>query len=531
MKLLICDDDISVIDLIQNQLNLGEIGVDRLLRAYNGLAAKELIKKEHPEMILCDIGMPQCNGIDVLKFVSEEHISAEFTFLTCYESFEYAREAVRYGAANYLTKPVDLNELRDALCAMAASARAKAMRKSENEDDRDVVVLNGILRRMRDGEFGTDREKIRQVLAKNRIRLQPDSAWYAVCAGVDVSPALNAGWKQDLIRFGFRFMMTEGVTGRTDSSLQITDSQGNYSIVTLLLEQSDVSLQDLDRRCHYIAGICRKNYGITPFFIISDPFVLSDFAKVGYPLRKLLMKYRMFSGSVNLFRAASEEAPVPAAPLLDEMELLKFIRLEDKNSILSAVSRAIESCSKHRESYDHQIHRLHHDLLQIFYGCLRDNHIPAHELFDSEDMQELDESAENSVFDMMNFVSRLYDNTISAIRAKNAHTDIVGRAKVYMEEHFRENIDRDEIAAIAYITPNYLSKRFHTEVGMSIREYINLLRINEAKRLLLTTDKSVSTIAMDIGFENISYFSTVFRKLTGLSPKEWKSGNAGGDAE
>ena len=102
MKLLICDDDISTVDVIQNQLNCQELGITKILRAYNGEAAKEIILREKPELILCDIGMPLCNGIEVLKFVREHGIESEFSFLTCYESFEFARDAVRYGATNYL---------------------------------------------------------------------------------------------------------------------------------------------------------------------------------------------------------------------------------------------------------------------------------------------------------------------------------------------------------------------------------------------------------------------------------------------
>lgn len=69
MKLLMCDDDISTLDVIQNQVDWAELGISRILRAYNGNAAKELLLKEKPELVLCDIGMPLCDGMEVLKFV------------------------------------------------------------------------------------------------------------------------------------------------------------------------------------------------------------------------------------------------------------------------------------------------------------------------------------------------------------------------------------------------------------------------------------------------------------------------------
>ena len=83
MKLLICDDDISTVDVIQSQLRWEELGITTFLRAYNGEVAKEIILREKPDIILCDIGMPKCDGIQVLKFIYESRLQPEFAFLTC----------------------------------------------------------------------------------------------------------------------------------------------------------------------------------------------------------------------------------------------------------------------------------------------------------------------------------------------------------------------------------------------------------------------------------------------------------------
>ena len=69
MKILICDDDHSTVDVLTGQLDFEALGIDRVVTAYNGKAAIELIEKEAPELVLCDIDMPQANGIDVLKYI------------------------------------------------------------------------------------------------------------------------------------------------------------------------------------------------------------------------------------------------------------------------------------------------------------------------------------------------------------------------------------------------------------------------------------------------------------------------------
>ena len=70
--------------------------------------------------------------------------------------------------------------------------------------------------------------------------------------------------------------------------------------------------------------------------------------------------------------------------------------------------------------------------------------------------------------------------------------------------------------------PSYLSKQFREETGQSLREYINSKRIDAAKQLMSTTKLNLTDIALQVGFENIPYFSTVFKKYCGVSPSEWK---------
>ena len=110
--------------------------------------------------------------------------------------------------------------------------------------------------------------------------------------------------------------------------------------------------------------------------------------------------------------------------------------------------------------------------------------------------------------------------------------DVIARVESFIRAHFRENITRDDVAAVAFITPNYLSKQFRNKMGMNMREYINQIRIEEAKRMLLTTNLSVSEVAGLVGYDNISYFSTVFRKHTGMTPVDWRNaGSESGDTQ
>ena len=81
MKLLVCDDDISTIDVIQSQLDCKQLGISKILRAYNGQMAKDIFDEEHPDLVLCDIDMPLCNGIEVLEHIYNKDKDVEFSWL------------------------------------------------------------------------------------------------------------------------------------------------------------------------------------------------------------------------------------------------------------------------------------------------------------------------------------------------------------------------------------------------------------------------------------------------------------------
>ena len=228
MKLLICDDDITTVDVIQNQLDCSELGITRILRAYNGLTAKEIIAQERPELILCDIGMPKCSGIEVLKYIYESGIETEFCFLTCYEDFEYAQTALRYGASNYLTKPFDFEELKIALQKMIAAARRKKAAGVSGHQDQYDSVLNSVLRQLSDGAYGGERDTVAAALARNGLRLSADSCWRMVFSCADMTDAVKDIWTRELLLYTYGRFHDEALAHYIGSAYTLINADDRF---------------------------------------------------------------------------------------------------------------------------------------------------------------------------------------------------------------------------------------------------------------------------------------------------------------
>lgn len=95
-------------------------------------------------------------------------------------------------------------------------------------------------------------------------------------------------------------------------------------------------------------------------------------------------------------------------------------------------------------------------------------------------------------------------------------------AFAYMDAHFCEKMTLDEVAASVYMSSNYFSSYFRKVTNISFSEYVTRLRINHARELLRDTDKSVTEIALECGFHNISNFYRLYKKQVGKPPRDEK---------
>jgi two-component system response regulator YesN len=129
-----------------------------------------------------------------------------------------------------------------------------------------------------------------------------------------------------------------------------------------------------------------------------------------------------------------------------------------------------------------------------------------------EDMSSL-ENVVYSMFDLTAAVLKKHDKPLS---------QIVEKAVAYVSEHYAENISLELVAGIIPTTPSHLSRIFKKEYGQSFTDYLNQMRIERAKTLLYHTNMLSYEIGQAVGLKDPAYFSVIFKKYTGLSPKEFK---------
>lgn len=103
--------------------------------------------------------------------------------------------------------------------------------------------------------------------------------------------------------------------------------------------------------------------------------------------------------------------------------------------------------------------------------------------------------------------------------------DTIQMVKQYIQEHLSEDISRNDIAKAVFLHPDYISSIFHKETGSTLTDYIMTERIECAKERLRYTRESISEVALNSGFSNTSYFSKIFKRAEGITPKQYRERN------
>ena len=133
---------------------------------------------------------------------------------------------------------------------------------------------------------------------------------------------------------------------------------------------------------------------------------------------------------------------------------------------------------------------------------------------------------EDSLIDVLDYIIRNYCNAINNAYLQNHSINVV-KVQRYILNHLTEKITLEELSNLTHLSPQYLCKLFKAECRITISDYIREQRINEAKWLLESTDIALTEIADSLGFSDQTYFSSVFKKTTGLTPRHYRANRGG----
>ena len=186
-------------------------------------------------------------------------------------------------------------------------------------------------------------------------------------------------------------------------------------------------------------------------------------------------------------------------------DLLGYVFFAEGNRLDVIKARAIELCSLLSRA-------------AIEGGATNDSILRMNNLF-LKNLQEI-QNLDDLCYQLQEILEAFTSNMFEYIPSQNH--EVIKKSILYISQHFPEALTLEEVAEQVHLNPAYFSTVFKQSTGSSFKEYLTMIRIEESKRLLANTDYTILDIAIAAGFEDQGYFAKVFKKYTGLTPRQYR---------
>lgn len=523
ISVLIVDDDSAIVEAIKSSVDWEKLGIGEVQTAFNSAAARMILQEQAIDIVISDIEMPQETGLDLIKWVREEKIECELLLLTCHENFTYATTAINYAVAAYLTKPFDIQIMELNLQKLITKLKQKRSLKKASDYG---VWMEKNLRLMKldfwklaiAGELA-DTDRIKKEIDSRHLEIDVHKKYCMVYSKLSNSEADQERYGRSVLEFIVEGFHSELLAEKVENESAVKYHEEVLTFITIC-ETEDPGV--LKERCDRLVETCRKYFKATVTCCISNAYMITELAAEKQRLQKLLQYNINFSGKV--FHESELERPSNnEIQILDLKKIIVYAENKDKTQILHYLKQVFEELTSLKKMNQHSLYLMKQELMQVIYADLFNHGIQATKLFYDEQSIRMAEHSTDSIVDMVRWVNYLLEKTFSYEEEIEKAATIIDKINRYIHEHYAEDLSRNEIAGAFYLTPEYLAKLYKKKTGMNLKDYINEYRIEKAKELLRSGEKNISDIAESVGFDNFSYFSTLFKKLAGVSPKEYKN--------
>lgn len=539
LKILIADDEVSIIQLIKKLIS-PEIAHTIVGETTDGRSALSMIEDVRPDIVITDIRMPGLNGIELIEAARERDITAEFIIISGYKDFQYAQNAIRYGAAAYLLKPIKADELNSALERISRKQGETEKLKTRIADMENTIARNRMVKRkeilsayiQQSLDLSGSPERRKMPGLREVFRIQ-QGVFAVLILKLDFEEAMEASFvMENLEVLGEKYYRTvkeycydlEGCCVGTRYYLFFHTGEAEF-------KELDWKLETLlkDRISQYNMYQVSAALGVR---VQREEELPWAFASADYAL---MQRFRQGSGRLLRY-PAGKERPEP-------VKLSEEVRLRmDRASLSLSLESLLESF---RKSYEEILCSCGQDSYYVRYGLellvcyvserLRWKNGGEKDSSLQQGVYTVGEEMDETVFlektDLCCSNDEIYETCAAFLgerleEARKKQQDGISRPikqmKNFIREHYGENLSLDEIVGAAELSNAYGSSIFKKETGMTITNYVTKVRMEEAQRLIRETNLTINEVAYKVGYTDTRYFSKLFIKIVGIKPVDYR---------
>lgn len=532
LRLVIVDDEYSIIELVKNLIECPDVQI--VGEAQNGIDAYPLVLEMKPDVLITDISMPGCSGIELIEKIKMVLPEIEIIVISGYRDFEYARSALKSGAKEYLLKPIKKNELNSILYKLAEEQKGMVKERQdkevlENKLEKSVQELRQkfLLEQINDNEKNAEDSRISELFNfKEGIFgiaiLKMDFQEWSFLSEKQTNTLLENTCEKILLILK---------TICYDAEYLCYDANGyflyNYNQTYLSKGNKEIQLK-MDQLKTLIKNINYK-YGFLRFVLgIGEKQKQVEDIKRSYISATWLLHKRINKNMDVIidFAALKDRTDYESEQKLTQSEyqdLEQTIKKLDIPKSLEVINGCINNRGQKAGEYS-WIYVLSKEMVISFnriinsMGTINDYDFPN----EKEIIWKINSSSDVDTIKgfLENYLKELFDFYIQ--KQSNKESKQIRIIKEYVERNYAAVISLEDIANIVFLSPVYVSAVFKAQTGMGFTSYLIQVRIEKAKELLRGSLLTVSEIAQKVGYSDPRHFSKLFKKQVGIKPVEYR---------
>lgn len=527
--LYIVEDEIAVREGLRDYVNWADYGIRIVGTAEDGQQALEEIERLHPDLLITDVKMPRMSGIELANRLHAEHTELEIIFLSGYDDAEFLKGAIKVEAVDYLFKPFTQGEL-DSVLRTAIEKIAK--RSSERRLVADLKErFRKSLPQFRDRcmqtlieQETTDATLLRERLESLDITLPIERPYCVFIVGIDNRRNVYRSLpNQERQLVDLRMHDAAERIVADDLGYVLPADQGE---LTLVLGLSGTEGEELNEA----AADLRQEISrfIDHPFTIGIGNIVPNLAliAVSYRAARAAVEQKLYLGKNHdiafdsvLLSSHAEDSP---AVLLDTEKVRTSLSAGDEREIAVNIRRIfekLEADQADRRLYRMVSNQLALDIVKRFYQLNTGGTIePILAILDR--LSDMETSGD--IMQCLQDAAAVVCTATDLARVKKP-TSMIERIMRTIEERYGEDLTITELAAEIYLSPNYLCLLFKQEVGKTINDYLTEVRMQAAKRLLEDPAKKIYHVCSQVGFNDTSYFTKLFKRHVGVTPSHYRA--------
>ena len=525
VRVMIVDDEVLVRIGIRSIINWEQHGYSVVSEAGNSREAIEKLPKSRPHIILTDLMMDGMDGFDLIEYCKQNYPDIRIAVLSSHNEFEHVRRAMKMGAVDYIFKlTVKPEELLKVLDEMRASPQ-------ESIGHPDKIILKNLsaikTRLIYTGIQQSYISRSDYLAEFKALGLDTDFELRYMILYISIDDFAKEQRRDSPAQIQLLKASMENVIHEVISSNHKGETY-NYADGDLIIvyhpEIDGDCFYSIEEDFHTIAEYLHRYLGVSVSAAMSDPYKGLDALPAAVSQAVSSIKHRFWGKKRQFY--------LPPVNSKGESQISSEIKPHDLSDALLAGNLSIANeyitylmnvwWSKTDVPID-SIRQIILTYYVVFVRYCSEQSIDINSIRDSSGITLYDAIIHYDFLESIQKSFYEFIDQLGSLTGKHPGRPEILETKRYIRDNLSNELNIESMAERVNISKSYFSHMFKKETGSSFIDYVNNVRIDRAKELLISSNMRVNEIASEVGIHNPNYFGIIFKKLTGMTPGDYRA--------